>query len=120
MNIDLTCYEAPVMSCKVTGVFNLRNADVSDFRRSETPFFTQQNCKYIWYSLREVPAVLELSGRNQLKRVTSTLTGKSNSAAAMFNASFLLAMTLSSAILRTNLHITAFGLLKLLEEEPDE
>ena len=68
----------------------------------------------------EVPAVLELSGRNQLMCVMSTLTGKSNSAAAMFDASFLLAMTLSSAILRTNLKIAAFGLLKLCEEEIEE
>lgn len=80
----------------------------------------QQICNYTCYSRREVPAVLELSGRNQLMCVTSTLTGKSNSAAAMFDASFLLAMTLSSEILRTNLHITAFGLLKLCEEELDE
>ena len=68
----------------------------------------------------EVPAVLELSGRNQLMCVMSTLTGKSNSDAAMFDASFLLATNLSSAILRTNLQITAFGLLKLCEEELDE
>ena len=108
------------MSCKVKGVFNLRNADVSGFAGRKLHFLPSKICNNICYSLREVPAVLKLSGRNQLKCVTSTLTGKSNSAAAMFDASFLLAMTLSSLILRTNLHITAFGLLKLREEEPDE
>ena len=80
-------------------------------------FLSSTICTYICYSRGEVPAVLKLIVRNQLMCVTSTLTGKSNSGAAMFHASFLLAIILSSAILRTNLHITAFG---LCEEELDE
>ena len=65
-------------------------------------------------------AKTEESTKAQMQAIAQAGHDASKHSAAMFDASFLLAMTLSSEILRTNLHITAFGLLKLCEEELDE